>query len=101
MMPNATRARHTSQAKRTKAGFASLIATTTAASPAVAWSGRAFVDFHNVWTALVPRKQVRMLQLLINKVVFDALDSSIEVSFYPSGVKALAGGAAEGPEAQA
>lgn len=42
-----------------------------------------------------------MLQLLINKVVFDALDSSIEVSFYPSGVKALAGGNVEGPEAQA
>lgn len=31
----------------------------------------------------------------------DALDSSIEVSFYPSGVKALAGGTVEGPEAQA
>ena len=55
----------------------------------------------SVWTALAPREQVRMLQLLINKVVFDALDSSIEVSFYPSGVKALAGGAVEGPEAQA
>ncbi len=61
----------------------------------------AFADFDNVWTALAPREQVRMLQLLINKVVYDALDSSIEVSFYPSGVKALAGGAVEGPEAQA
>ncbi len=59
----------------------------------------AFADFDNVWTALAPREQVKMLQLLINKVVFDALESSIEVSFYPSGVKALAGGAADGSEA--
>lgn len=59
----------------------------------------AFADFDNVWTALAPRAQVKMLQLLINKVVFDALESSIEVSFYPSGVKALAGGAADGSEA--
>ena len=52
----------------------------------------AFADFDNVWTALSPREQVRLINLLVHRVEFDAADSSIEVSFYPSGIKSLANG---------
>ena len=50
----------------------------------------AFADFDNVWTALSPREQVRILQLLISRVEFDVADSTIEVSFFPAGIKTLA-----------
>ncbi len=50
----------------------------------------AFADFDNLWTTLSPREQVRLVNLLVHRVEFDAADSSIEVSFYPSGIKALA-----------
>ena len=56
----------------------------------------AFADFDNVWAALSPREQVRLINLLVHRVEFDAADSSIEVSLYPSGIKALATGT-EGP----
>ncbi len=52
----------------------------------------AFADFDNLWTALTPREQVRMLNLLVHRVEFDASDSSMEISFYPSGIKTLAAG---------
>jgi site-specific DNA recombinase len=58
----------------------------------------AFADFDNVWSALSPREQVQLINLLVHRVEFDAADSSIEVSFYPSGIKALATGT-EGPDA--
>lgn len=56
----------------------------------------AFADFDNVWAALSPREQVRLINLLVHRVEFDAADSSIEISFYPSGINALATGT-EGP----
>ena len=56
----------------------------------------AFADFDNVWTALSRRERVRLVNLLVHRVEFDAADSSIEVSFYPSGIKVLATGT-EGP----
>jgi site-specific DNA recombinase len=52
----------------------------------------AFADFDNIWSALSPREQVRLINLLVHRVEFDAADSSIEVAFYPSGIKALAHG---------
>jgi len=55
----------------------------------------AFTDFENVWAALSPREQVRLINLLVHRVEFDAADSSIEVSFYPSGIKALGNGDAD------
>ncbi len=50
----------------------------------------AFTDFDNVWKALSPREQGRLIRLLISRVEFDAADSSIEISFHPSGIKTLA-----------
>ena len=50
----------------------------------------AFADFDNVWKALRSREQVQLINLLVHRVEFDAADSSIEVSFYASGIKSLA-----------
>ncbi len=58
----------------------------------------AFADFDNVWKALSPREQVRILKLLISRVEFDAASSTIEVSFYLSGIKALADGGGQDAE---
>ncbi len=52
----------------------------------------AFADFDNVWEALSPREQARVLRLLIARVDYDAADSSIEVTFHPTGIKLLADG---------
>lgn len=50
----------------------------------------AFADFDNLWAALTPREQAEVVHLLIARVEFDAADSSIEISFHPTGIKALA-----------
>jgi site-specific DNA recombinase len=50
----------------------------------------AFADFDNVWTALNRREQVRLMNLLVHRIEFDATDSSIEFSFYPTGIRTLA-----------
>lgn len=55
----------------------------------------AFADFDNVWQALCPREQVRLLHLLVRRVEYDAPDNSIEVTFHPSGIKSLADGEAD------
>ncbi len=56
----------------------------------------AFTDFENVWQALSPREQARLIGLLVARVEFDAADSTIEITFHPTGIKALAG-VARGP----
>jgi len=58
----------------------------------------AFANFDNVWQALSPREQARLIGLLVARVEFDAADSSIEITFHPTGIKALAQGAREGSE---
>ncbi len=50
----------------------------------------AFADFDNLWSALSPREQVRLINLLVSQVEFDADESSLAVSFHPSGINALA-----------
>ena len=50
----------------------------------------AFADFDNVWQALSPREQVRLVHLLVSRVEYDAADSSIEVTLHPTGIKSLA-----------
>ena len=55
----------------------------------------AFVDFDNVWSALSPREQAEVLRLLIARVDYDAAQSSVSVTFHPSGIKALAEGQAK------
>lgn len=52
----------------------------------------AFADFDNVWNALSPREQAKIVSLLVARVEFDANDSTVAVTFHPSGIKALAEG---------
>ncbi|MBP7748471.1 MAG: recombinase family protein [Phycisphaerae bacterium] len=53
----------------------------------------ASADFDNVWRALSPREQARLVHLLVARVEFDPTDSTIELTFHPTGIRALAGGA--------
>ena len=50
----------------------------------------AFTDFGTIWDALSPREQARLLSLLVARVEFDVNESTVEVSFHPAGIKALA-----------
>jgi site-specific DNA recombinase len=50
----------------------------------------AFADFDNVWKALSPREQVRLVHLLVSRVEYDAEDGSIEVTLHPTSIKSLA-----------
>ncbi len=61
----------------------------------------ALADFDNLWAALSPREQVRLINLLVCRVEFDAEETSIAVSFHRSGIKALATEAGAGPAADA
>ncbi|HKQ49905.1 MAG TPA: recombinase family protein [Phycisphaerae bacterium] len=49
----------------------------------------ALADFDNLWRMLSPREQARVIHLLVSRVEFDGDDSTIEVAFHPSGIKAL------------
>ncbi len=49
----------------------------------------ALADFDGVWTALSPREQVRLINLLVHRVEYDAADSAIEIAFHATGIKAL------------
>ena len=49
----------------------------------------AFHEFDNTWNALSPREQAQTLALLLNRVEFDAADSSITMTFHPSAIISL------------
>lgn len=50
----------------------------------------AFADFDNVWRALTPYEQAKLVALIVARVEFDAEESTVEVSFHPSAIKTLA-----------
>jgi site-specific DNA recombinase len=50
----------------------------------------AFADFDDVWNALSPREQAQVLALLVSRVEFNAEDSTVAVTFHPSGIRSLA-----------
>ena len=50
----------------------------------------AFEDFDGVWNTLSPREQARSLALVVERIEFDATDSSISIQFHPTAIKALA-----------
>jgi len=50
----------------------------------------AFTDFGTIWDALSPREQASLMALLVARVEFDVKESTVEVSFHPAGIKALA-----------
>ncbi|MGE0481271.1 MAG: recombinase family protein [Phycisphaerae bacterium] len=50
----------------------------------------AFADFERLWAALTPREQARMIELLVQRVTFDAAAGSLTVEFQDAGIRALA-----------
>jgi site-specific DNA recombinase len=62
-------------------------------------TARALASFDPVWETLSPRERARLLQLLIERVDYDGRDGTISITFYPSGIKALADGAIAGDAA--
>jgi site-specific DNA recombinase len=50
--------------------------------------------FDPVWASLTPREQVRIVQLLVERVDYDGAAGKVSVTFYPSGIKDLAAEAA-------
>lgn len=49
----------------------------------------AFADFDNVWNALTTTERIQVLNLLVERVEFDADDSTIAITLHPSGIKSL------------
>ena len=48
-----------------------------------------FADFDNVWNALTTMERIQVLNLLVERVQFDAEDSTIAITLHPSGIKSL------------
>jgi site-specific DNA recombinase len=49
----------------------------------------ALARFDDIWAALSPREQVRLLALLVSRVEFDAADDTLAVTFQPTGIQTL------------
>jgi site-specific DNA recombinase len=52
----------------------------------------ALAEFDALWDSMTPIEQTRLMALLVARVEFDAADSSIEIAFHATGVKAVASG---------
>jgi site-specific DNA recombinase len=50
---------------------------------------RALALFDPVWDRLSPREQVRVLQLLVERVNYDGNKQTVSVTFHPTGIKSL------------
>ena len=51
---------------------------------------KALTSFDAIWNELFPAEKARVLNLLIEKVTFDATASEVEILFRPCGIRALA-----------
>ena len=51
----------------------------------------ALAQFDDLWAALAPKEQARVLQLLIERVEYDGIEGTVSVTFRPTGVRALEG----------
>jgi site-specific DNA recombinase len=58
-------------------------------------------QFDDVWAVLTPREQVRVLQLLIERISFDGKAENIAITFHPTGIETLAADKAEHEETAA
>ena len=61
----------------------------------------AMAAFDPVWDALKPNERARVLELLIETVVYDGAEGKVAVTFRPTGIKTLAQEMAELQEVQA
>ena len=55
----------------------------------------ALADFDAVWACLAPKEQARIVELLVERVSYDANEGSVSIAFRPAGIKVLAGGLAQ------
>ena len=51
---------------------------------------RALALFEPVWDALSPREQVRVVQLLVERVDYDGAKGTVSITFHPTGIRSLA-----------
>ena len=51
--------------------------------------GKALANFGNLWQALVPREQARVLELLVERVEYDGEHGNVSLTFHPCGIKSL------------
>jgi site-specific DNA recombinase len=51
--------------------------------------GRALAEFDGVWTALTPKEQARLVELLVEQVEYDGGTGTIAITFHPAGIKTL------------
>jgi len=50
---------------------------------------RALALFDPVWDALSPREQVRVMQLLVERVDYDGAKGTVSITFHPTGIRSL------------
>ncbi len=50
---------------------------------------RALAAFNPVWEALAPREQVRVTELLVERVDYDGATGTVSISLHPAGIKML------------
>jgi len=62
---------------------------------------RTLAIFDDVWACLFPREQERVLNLLVERVDFDAKRETLAITFRPTGIRALSEEIAEAQEATA
>ena len=51
---------------------------------------RALALFDPIWETLSPREQVRVVQLLVGRVVYNGETGKVAITFHPTGIKTLA-----------
>jgi site-specific DNA recombinase len=61
-------------------------------------ASRALTIFDPVWGSLTPREQVRVVQLLVERVDYDGASGKLQISMHSSGIRALAAERAEPEE---
>jgi site-specific DNA recombinase len=49
----------------------------------------ALTNFEAVWDCLAPREQVRIVELLVERVAYDSAGGNISITFRPSGIQVL------------
>jgi site-specific DNA recombinase len=50
---------------------------------------RALAEFDGVWSALTPREQTRLVELLVDSVEYDGRAGTVAIIFHPAGIRAL------------
>lgn len=80
------------------AGIGAAAAKAEADMPAEEPVGAALGHFTDVWDALTPGEQARVVGLLVEQVEYDAAAETIEIAFHPAGIRSLAAEAASNQE---